>query len=162
MINSKKEDKIKHKPFDRYFTKTKKLDAFYKVGFVPFSRKCLTNPKMRHELDEETSESGKLQSLQKKYIECTRKTKQLGFNKVFNARLPKTQKLMIKSSMEERVEELINKNKAFSCPGFCVCMGTLIYNSKKKVAQKEITRRKTSHKRKKMEKVASTEIRNQK
>ena len=123
MINSKKEDKIKHKPFDRYFTKTKNLDAFYKVGFVPFSRKCLTNPKMRHELDEETSESGKLQSLQKKYIKCTRKTKQLGFNKVFNARLPKTRNLMIKSSMEERVEELINKNKAFSCSGFVCTWG---------------------------------------
>ena len=38
----------------------------------------------------------------------------------------------------------------------------MIYNSKKKVAQKEITRRNTAHKRKITEKVASTEIRNQK
>ena len=68
MINRKEDANIENKPFDRCLTKTKMLDTFYKVGFVPPILKCLTNLKVRHDMDEETSESGKLQTLQKKYI----------------------------------------------------------------------------------------------
>ena len=42
MINGKEDDEIENKSFDRCFTKSKILDTFYKVGFVPFTRKCIT------------------------------------------------------------------------------------------------------------------------
>ena len=35
MIKRKEDTNIENKPFDRYLTKTKLLDALYKVGFVP-------------------------------------------------------------------------------------------------------------------------------
>ena len=81
-----------NKPFDRSFVKSKILDAFYKVGFVHFTRKCLTNPKVRHELDEGTNKSGELKELELNYIEYRKEVEKLGFNNIFDAKLPKVKK----------------------------------------------------------------------
>lgn len=69
--------------------KIKILDALYKVGFVPFTRKCVINSKVRHELDEEIGESDDLKILHINYIECTNKLEKLWFNNFFNVRLLK-------------------------------------------------------------------------
>ena len=48
----------------------------------------------------------------------------------------------MKSSVKERVQDLINKNKAFTCSGLFMYMGTMICNSKEVItAQKELMRR---------------------
>ena len=48
----------------------------------------------------------------------------------------------IKSSVKERVRDLINNSKVFSCSGLFMYMGTIIYNSKEVItAQKELMRR---------------------
>ena len=47
MINGKVSDTIENKPFDKYFINHKIQDAFYKVGFIPFTRKCLSNPSVQ-------------------------------------------------------------------------------------------------------------------
>ena len=60
MINGKEDDEIENKPFDRCFIKSKILDTFYKVKVVPFTRKCITNSVVRHELDEGISKSDEL------------------------------------------------------------------------------------------------------
>mgnify|MGYP001479721748 CR=1 FL=1 len=125
MINGKEDDEIFNKPFDRTFVKSKILDAFYKVGFVPFTRKCLSNPKVRHELDEGTSKSGELEKLQENYNKHRKEVEKLGFNNVFDAKLPKKKKPKMKSSVKERVQDLINKNKAFICSGLFMYMGTM-------------------------------------
>ena len=75
MINGKEDDDIFNKPFDRSFIKSKILDAFYKVGFFPFTRKYLTNPKVRHKLDEGINKSDELKKLEIKYFECRNKWK---------------------------------------------------------------------------------------
>ena len=85
MINGKEDDEIENTPFDRCFIKSKILDAFYKVGFVPFTRKCLTNPVVGHELDEGISKSDELEKLQEKYFERRKEVEKLGFNNVFDA-----------------------------------------------------------------------------
>ena len=142
MINGKEDDEIENKPFDRCFIKSKILDAFYKVGFVPFTRKCLSNPKVRHELDEGTSKSGELEKIQENYNKHRKEVEKLGFNNVFDAKLPKKKKPKMKSSVKERVQDLINKNKAFTCSGLFMYMGTMICNSKEVItAQKELMRR---------------------
>ena len=99
MINGKEDDAIYNKPFDRMFIKSKILDAFNKVGFVPFERKCLTNPKVPHELDEGTSKSDELKKLQVKYFEYRKEVGKLGFKNIFDAKLPKVKKPKMKSSM---------------------------------------------------------------
>ena len=146
-----------NKPFDRSFVKSKILDAFYKVGFVHFTRKCLTNPKVRHELDEGTNKSGELKELELNYIEYRKEVEKLGFNNIFDAKLPKVKKPKIKSSVKERVQDLINKNKAFNCSGLFMYMGTMICNSKEVItAQKELMRRNEVLKRKAVEKIDNT------
>ena len=85
MINGKEDDEIENKPFDRCFIKSKILDTFYKVGFVPFTRKCITNPMVRHELDEGISKSDELEKLQEKYFERKKVVENLGFSNAFDA-----------------------------------------------------------------------------
>lgn len=63
----------------------------------------------------------------------------------------------MKPSVKERVENPINKNKAFSFSWLFVCMGTIICNSRDMiVAQKEVMRRNEDHQRKTMEKADNT------
>ena len=69
MINGEEGDDIK----DRPFTKTFNLDSIKKswdnIGFVPFTRKCLENKKVRHEVDETVSNktTNNVEELQQKY-----------------------------------------------------------------------------------------------
>ena len=92
MINENDTNTLENKPFDRCFAKTKIKDAFYKVGCVPFTRECLINPLVRHELDGISSESPIMRKLQSNYITTTHEVEKLGFNNVFTARLPKIKK----------------------------------------------------------------------
>ena len=89
MINGNDTDTLENKFVDRYFTKTKIKDVFYKVGFLPFTRDCLNNPLARHELDGISSESSIMRKLQIDCITTTHEVEKLGFDNVFTARLPK-------------------------------------------------------------------------
>ena len=142
MINGKEDDEIENKPSDRCFIKSKILYAFYKVGFVPFTRKCLSNPKVRHELDEGTSKSGELEKLQENYNKHRKEVEKLGFNNVFDAKLP--QKKETKNEIfSERESSRFNKQKqSIYTFGVFMYMGTMICNSKEVItAQKELMRR---------------------
>ena len=48
MIIRKDDDPIDKKPFDKCFTKSKIKYVFYKVEFVPFTIKYLSNPLVHH------------------------------------------------------------------------------------------------------------------
>lgn len=47
------------------------VDALYKVGFVPFTRTCMSNPLVRYELDDKITESGSHGELQNISIATT-------------------------------------------------------------------------------------------
>ena len=130
MINGYPNDAIEKKPFDRAFTKERIKDAFYKVGYIPFTRRCLSNPKVRHEINENTGVSKELSELQQHYRKASENATEIGFNPVFTAMLPKVQKPVLKESITERVNDLVSKNKAFSTSGLYLYMGTMVANSK--------------------------------
>ena len=70
----------------------------------------------------------------------------LGFNKAFNTRLPKALKPVMKSSVEERLDDRISKNNVLCSRSF-LCIGTLRFNnSEVVVAQKEVMRKKSAYK----------------
>ena len=50
IVNGTVDDAISDKPFDLHFTKEKILWSWAKIGFVPFTRSCLNNRKIRKEL----------------------------------------------------------------------------------------------------------------
>ena len=150
MINGNDTDTLENRPFDRCFTKSKIKDAFYKVGFVPFTRECLKNPLVRHELDGISSESSIMRKLQSDYITTTHEVEKLGFNNVFTARLPKIKKSKMKTNTKDRFEELIKNNKAFSCSGMYIHVGTMLANSKEIIdAQKHVMKIKDKEKQNK-------------
>ena len=74
--------------------------------------------------------SDNLRKLQDDYIAATIEAKKLGFNRFFTARLPKIRKHIMKIDTKDRVEELIENNKAFSCSGLHIIMGSIVVNSK--------------------------------
>ena len=41
IVNGNSDDDVSRRPFDKNFTKEKILQAWCKVGFVPFTRHCL-------------------------------------------------------------------------------------------------------------------------
>ena len=153
MINGKPSDPIDKNSFEKCFIKSRIQDAFYKVGFIPFTRKCLSNPLVHHELDENLTESDSLRKLQDDYITTTIEAEKLGFNNVFIARLPKVKKHIMKINTKERVEELIQKNKAFSCSGLHLYMGTMVANSEDVLeAQKRVIQSRDQQKQKSVNK----------
>ena len=58
IVNGSPDDPIKDRPFDCHFSKTKILSSWAKIGFVPFTRNCLKNPKVRKELGQPTRDEG--------------------------------------------------------------------------------------------------------
>ncbi len=50
IVNDRPEDLARDRPFNFNITKEKIMWSWVKVGFVPFSRKCLNNKRVRKEL----------------------------------------------------------------------------------------------------------------
>ena len=50
IVNGLPADGIVMRPFDKVFTEEKILGSWAKIGFIPFTRNCLGNEKVRHEL----------------------------------------------------------------------------------------------------------------
>ena len=65
-MNGVPDDAIKDRPFDCHFTKEKIIRSWVKIGFVPYTRSCLKNPKVRKELGQHTRDEV-LEDLQRRY-----------------------------------------------------------------------------------------------
>ena len=50
IVDGKPGEDIAMKPFTRHFSSEKILGGWEKVGFVPFTRKCVFDKKVRHEV----------------------------------------------------------------------------------------------------------------
>ena len=50
IVNGRADDDVSTQPFNKCFKKDKIVQAWQKIGFVPFTRNCLSDKKVRHEL----------------------------------------------------------------------------------------------------------------
>ena len=66
IVNGVDGDSISDRPFDCHFLEEKILNSWAKVGFVPFSRNCINNPKVRRELGQNVRDS-QLEDMQLRY-----------------------------------------------------------------------------------------------
>ena len=66
IVNGTTADTIYDKPFDLHFTKDKFLWSWAKIGFVPFTRSCLQNKRVRKELGQHNKDEA-LEDLQLRY-----------------------------------------------------------------------------------------------
>ena len=79
-MNGRTDDGISWQPFNKCFTREKIVQqAWYKVGFVPFTRNCLSDKKVRHELGQ-TSVKEALEGLQLQFYDLISVAERRGLN----------------------------------------------------------------------------------
>ena len=69
VVDGKSTDDVSLKPFTRTFSRLKIVlgSCWSKVGFCPFTRKCVTSKKVRHELGPQASKDQALEDLHESY-----------------------------------------------------------------------------------------------
>lgn len=95
------------------------LWSWEKIGFAPFTRRCLTNHKVRKELGQNVRDEG-LQSIQFQYdvLVDVVESEEHGFNPgIFDAAIPTAVHVARAATEDEQVEELLKAGKAFSASG---------------------------------------------
>ena len=122
VVNGNENDDIKDKPFDLHFTKEKILWSWAKVGFVPFTRSCTKNRRVRKELGQVDKDTV-LEVIQEKYDVLVEEFEARGFNPgIYDSVIPTAVHVRRAETEDEQVEELLNSGKAFSSSGqwnFC-------------------------------------------
>jgi len=138
IVNGHADDDISRRPFDKNFTKEKIVQAWCKVGFVPFTRNCLSNKKVRHELGQ-TVANKELESLQVRYDNLVSVAERQGLNGgVFDVALPVSRQLNRVHDEDMQVQQLLAQKGAFSASGLWNSCGTRIGNARVALrAQKE-------------------------
>ena len=117
IVNGRPDDDARDRPFDCHFTKEKILWSWAKVGFVPFTRNCLNNKRVRKELGQHTADEG-LENLQRKYDLLVNVIEGNGFNPgIFDAAIPTASHVERAQTEEAQAEELVKSQKAFSASG---------------------------------------------
>jgi hypothetical protein len=122
IVNGTATDVVADKPFDLHFTKDKILWSWAKVGFVPFTRSCLENRRVRKELGQHNKDSA-LEDLQCRYNFLVDDLEGDGFNPgIFDAVIPTAAHVHRAATENAQIEELLKSGKAFSASGqwnFC-------------------------------------------
>ena len=127
ILNGNPGDPIESRPFDSTFTKEKIKNCFERVGYVPFTRKALENPNIRHELNEDNVQGRKLQAIYDEYVEQKLKLKDEGFNVegIFDATIPTAQVARRSTEEEHQVKALVDQKSAFSAPSIFTNVDTM-------------------------------------
>lgn len=124
-------DPLELRPFRKYFTKERIIKSWEKVGFVPFTRKCLSHRKVRHELGQDNgSEASKLQEIQDYYNELVSRAESEGLNAgVFDVSIPTATMSRRISDEDAQVQELLQSKGAFSASGLWNICSTRVGNA---------------------------------
>ena len=92
IVNGLETDPIELRPFSYFFTEQKIWRSWCNIGWIPFTRKCLSHPKVRHELGKggaSEKQRSLLEALESDYQKGALECQSLGFNnKVFDCQLP--------------------------------------------------------------------------
>lgn len=116
MIDGEEGDTPSEQPFSYCFQPRRICQAFENVGWVPFTRKCLTNSKVCHELGQ-TNRNEKLEQLAVEYKEAAKAAERKGCNPVFQLEISRARKLEVKATEEEQIQELVKQKAAFKASG---------------------------------------------
>ena len=155
IVNGQPDDEVTDRPFDCHFTREKILWSWKKVGFVPFTRNCLTNKRVRKELGQYTKDEG-LENLQFQYDVLVDVIEgKHGFNPgIFDAAIPTAAHVERANTEAEQVEDLLKAGKVFSASGqwnFCESRignaGVTIKAQKKQLEINEQARQRVANKK---------------
>jgi hypothetical protein len=117
IVNGTADDINSNRPFNTHFTKEKILWSWAKVGFVPFTRSCLENKRVRKELGQHKEDAG-LVNLQLRYDILVDSIEADGFNPgIWDAAIPRAVHVERAATKAGQVAELLSSGKAFSAGG---------------------------------------------
>ncbi|KAI2506187.1 hypothetical protein MHU86_8222 [Fragilaria crotonensis] len=117
IVNGTATDSISDKPFDLHFNKEKILWSWAKIGFVPFTRSCLMNRRVRKELGQNTRDEA-LENLQLRYDILVDEVEEQGFNPgIFDASIPVAKHVQRAETEAEQESQLLTNGMAFSASG---------------------------------------------
>jgi len=138
VVYGTEDDTIDNKPFYCHFTKGKILQSWAKIGLVPFTRKCLQNQRVRHELGQGLRNES-LEVLQEHYNRLVQDAHEDGLNAgIFDAAIPVAKQVNRQADEDEQVRQLVSSKGSFSASALWNNVGTRIGNSKVVLrAQKE-------------------------
>jgi hypothetical protein len=130
IVDGKTGDDISLKPFTKYFTEETILRAWAKVGFVPFTRHCITDKKVRQELGQKNVNND-LEVLHDKYASLVATAEDHGLNQgVFTAAIPVAYRLERVVDEDEQVRQLLSQKGAFSASALWNVCGTRVGNAR--------------------------------
>jgi len=131
VVNGKDGDPLHLKPFDRHFTKFKILQAWAKIGLVPFNRKCVGDKKVRHELNQRPHcRNEQLETLQQSYVNLVEQADVAGLNSgIFDASIPVAKDLIREADEASQIKKLVETKGAFSASALWNVCGTRIGNA---------------------------------
>ena len=115
------------------FTKEKIMNCFSRVGYVPFTRKALQNPNIRHELheDNQNEKSLEMEQIVSDYNATKEELKRMGFrvDGIFEAEIDSAPVIQRSQEEKEQIHALVSKKKAFSASGIYTNIGTMCVTS---------------------------------
>jgi len=117
-------------PFASTFTKENIIKCFYRVGYFPFTRNCLTSEDVRHEVGEDTQAST-LEDLLQVYEGAKLDLKEQGFNVdgIFDAEIATATNLKRKDNEDDQVKALVVRKGAFLASAIFTNIGTMCITS---------------------------------
>jgi hypothetical protein len=129
IVNGKHDDEIGMKPFAKTFTKDKILALWSKVGFVPFTKNCIKNKNVRHELGQHQKDDS-LEELQTLYEDLVKTAKVHGLNAgIFDATIPVARRIERKDKEDAQVKQFVETKGSFSAGTLWAVCGTRIGNA---------------------------------
>ena len=129
IVDGNVDDAIELKPFTRNFTREKILGSWAKVGFVPLTRACVKNRKVRHELGQRERDES-LEELQVQYDRLVDMAEEHGLNAgVFDGRIPVATHVERGVDEADQVRQLLAKKGSFSASALWNVCGTRIGNA---------------------------------
>jgi len=131
VVNGNPDDDITLKPFDRHFTCEKIIQSWEKVGFVPFTRNCLNNKKVRHELGNNGSTvAQRMERIQESYNHLVIAAEEQGLNSgVFDGVIPTAFQLQREAEEEAQINQLLATKGAFCASAHWNICNTRIGNA---------------------------------
>ena len=130
IIDGKEDDDLSMKPFSKNFTTEKIKRAWAKIGFVPFTRNCLHDKKVRHELGQ-ADVNVAMETLHTKYVNLVATVEEQGLNEgVFDASISVAVRLERTVDEDEQVRQLLSQKGAFSASALWNVCGTRVGNAR--------------------------------
>ena len=131
IVNGHADDNVLMRLFDKHFTKEKILQTWHKIGFVPFTQRCLSDRKVRHELGQSCANKA-LEDLQARYDDLVLAAEQQGLQEgVFDASIPVSRRLEKVQDEDAQVQQLLaQKGVVFSESALRNICGTRVGNAR--------------------------------